>query len=193
MVSRKEFEIILIGASTGGPRALNKILLSLDKKINLPIVIVQHMPIGFTKSFAERLNKIFYNYTVIEAQDGMPIEKNTIYIAKSGIHLEISEKKRIKFDNSNPIWGVKPAVDKLFISASKVYRQKILACILTGMGKDGAEGVKGVKECGGTTIAESRETCLIYGMPKAAIETGKIDFILKIDEIGEKIKKLIES
>lgn len=189
---KRKIDILLIGASTGGPRALTKILTSIDKEINLPILIVQHMPIGFTKSFAERLNRTLNNYNVVEAENGMSIEKNNIYIAKGGIHLEISENKKIKFDDSSSIWGVKPAVDKLFISASEVYREKILACILTGMGRDGAEGIKSVEKQGGITIAESEETCLIYGMPKAAIETGKVDFILKLDEIGERIKKLID-
>lgn len=192
-IEKRKIDIVLIGASTGGPRALTKILTSIDKKINLPILIVQHMPIGFTKSFAERLNRTLNNYTVVEAENRMSIESNNIYVAKGGIHLEVSENKKIKFDNSSSIWGVKPAVDKLFISASEVYKEKTLACILTGMGRDGAEGIKTVKKHGGITIAESQETCLIYGMPKAAIETGKIDFILKLDEIGDKIKKLIEN
>lgn len=189
---KKNVDVILIGASTGGPRALTKILTSLDGKVNIPILIVQHMPIGFTKSFAERLNKTCTNFTVVEAEEGMNIEKNNIYIAKGGIHMEVSKNKKIIFNDSNSIWGVKPAVDKLFISASKVYKANTIACILTGMGKDGAEGIRMVKRFGGTTIAESEETCLIYGMPKAAIETGEIDFILKLDEIGDKIKKAIE-
>ena len=189
---KKNIDVVLIGASTGGPRALTKVLTSIKRKINRPILIVQHMPTGFTKSFAERLNKSCLNFIVVEAEDGMNIENDKVYIAKGGIHMCISEDKKIIFDDSNSIWGVKPAVDKLFLSASKVYKGNILACILTGMGKDGADGIVKIKELGGTIIAESEKTALIYGMPKAAIETGKVDYILEIEQIGVKIGELLE-
>lgn len=189
---KKNIDVVLIGASTGGPRALTKVLTSINGQVNKPILIVQHMPTGFTKSFAERLNKSCLNFNVVEAEEGMTIENNKVYIAKSGIHMCISKDKKIIFDDSKSIWGVKPAVDKLFLSAAKVYKGNILACILTGMGKDGAEGVVKIKELGGTVIAESEKTALIYGMPKTAIETGKVDYILDIDEIGIKIIKLIK-
>ncbi|MGL4875854.1 MAG: chemotaxis protein CheB [Clostridium sp.] len=187
----KKIDVLLIGASTGGPRALNKLLSSIGK-INAPILVVQHMPVGFTKTFAERLDRTCRNFKVVEAEEGMNLEKNKVYVAKGGIHMCISGNKTIKFDDSKSIWGVKPAVDKLFISAVDVYKGNILACVLTGMGKDGAEGIKRVKEKNGVTIAESEETCLIYGMPKAAIETGSIDYILNLESIVSKIEEIMK-
>ncbi|MGL4849664.1 MAG: chemotaxis-specific protein-glutamate methyltransferase CheB [Clostridium sp.] len=187
----KKIDVLLIGASTGGPRALNKLLSSITKRLDIPVLIVQHMPVGFTKTFAERLDRSCKNFKVVEAEDGMSLEKNKVYIAKGGIHMCISENKTIRFDDSKSIWGVKPAVDKLFISGAKVYKGNVLACVLTGMGRDGAEGIKKIKECGGVTIAESEETCLIYGMPKAAIETGDIDYALRLELIPSKIEEWV--
>ena len=184
-------QAIVMGASTGGPKALQKVLTKLDGDIGVPVLVVQHMPKGFTKAFAERLNNIC-KLKVVEAEDGMSIENNTIYIAQGGLHMTVGESKKIRLNEEPTIWGVRPAVDKLFESAVKIYGNKLISVILTGMGRDGASGTETVKDSGGITISESESTCTIYGMPKAAYETGKVDMVLPIDEIGKKITSLVK-
>lgn len=187
----KKIEAVIVGASTGGPRALQQMLSKIDGDIDVPVFVVQHMPKGFTKAFADRLDKIC-NLKVVEAEDGMCIEKNTIYIAQGGYHMTVGDGKRIKLNEEPAIWGVRPAVDKLFESAVKVYGGKLVSAILTGMGRDGATGCELVKNAGGVTISEDQSTCTIYGMPKAAFETGKIDLVLPLQEIGDNINRIIK-
>ncbi|GEQ20091.1 chemotaxis response regulator protein-glutamate methylesterase [Clostridium butyricum] len=187
----KKIDAIVIGASTGGPKALQQVLTKLPANLNVPVFVVQHMPEGFTKVFAERLNKVC-NLNVTEAEDGMSINRNTIYIAKGGSHMIIDSSIRVSLNKEPSIWGVRPAVDKLFESASKVYGGNLLSVVLTGMGKDGAEGSKRIKDCGGITISEDKSTCTIYGMPKAAYETGKIDLVLPLDQICNKITEIVK-
>ena len=186
----KAIDAVVIGASTGGPKALQEVLTKLPGNLNVPVFVVQHMPEGFTKVFAERLNKSC-NMTVLEADDGMQINRNTIYIAKGGSHMTIGSINKISLNKEPAIWGVRPAVDKLFDSAVNVYGGKILSVVLTGMGRDGAEGTVRVKESGGITISEDRSTCTIYGMPKAAYETGKVDLVLPLDQICNKITEIV--
>lgn len=187
----KKIDAVVIGASTGGPKALQQVLTKLPGNLNVPVFVVQHMPEGFTKVFAERLNKVC-NLNVTEAEDGMSINRNTIYIAKGGSHMIIDSSIRVSLNKEPSIWGVRPAVDKLFESASKVYGGNLLSVVLTGMGKDGAEGSKRIKDCGGITISEDKSTCTIYGMPKAAYETGKIDLVLPLDQICNKITEIVK-
>lgn len=186
----KKIDAVVIGASTGGPKALQEVLTKLPKNLGVPVFVVQHMPEGFTKVFAERLNKLC-NMEVLEAADGMVIKKDTIYIAKGGYHMTVSNNC-IKLNTEPAIWGVRPAVDKLFDSAVDVYKSNILSVILTGMGRDGAEGTKNVKDHGGVTISEDKSTCTIYGMPKAAFETGKVDLVLPLGQIAEKVVKIVK-
>ena len=148
------------------------------------------MPSGFTKSFAERLNKKC-SLEVLEASDGIRIEKNKVYIAPGGYHMIVRQHGIIGLTNENPIWGVRPAVDKLFISASTIYGSKIISVVLTGMGKDGAEGTIVVKMNKGITIAQDEDSSVIYGMPKCAYETGCVDYVLPLNNIALKIKDLI--
>ena len=166
-------------------------LTKIDSNIGVPIFVVQHMPKGFTKAFAERLNKIC-KVKVVEAENNMKIEKNTIYIAQGGYHMTVGDGIKIKLNEEPAIWGVRPAVDKLFESAIKIYGEKLLSVVLTGMGRDGASGSALIKDYGGVTIAESESTCTIYGMPKIAVETGKIDLVLPLYEIGDKINTIVE-
>ena len=187
----KKIDAVVIGASTGGPKALQQVLTKLPANLNVPVFVVQHMPEGFTKVFAERLNKVC-NLNVTEAEDGMSINRNTIYIAKGGSHMIIDSSIRVSLNKEPSIWGVRLAVDKLFESASKVYGGNLLSVVLTGMGKDGAEGSKRIKDCGGITISEDKSTCTIYGMPKAAYETGKIDLVLPLDQICNKIAEIVK-
>lgn len=183
-------EAVVIGASTGGPKALYTVVTALPERFAVPVFIVQHMPVGFTKAFAERLNSNS-KIKVVEAADGMPVEKGTVYIAPGGFHMEVHSDMKIHLNTEPTMWGVRPAVDKLFISASKVYKSKIVGVVLTGMGKDGAQGTIEIKKNGGTTISEHKSTCTIYGMPKAAYETGMVDIVMPIDDIANEIIRIV--
>lgn len=185
-----KIDAVVIGASTGGPKALYTVITALPEELGVPVFVVQHMPVGFTKAFAERLN-LNSKIKVVEAADGMNVEKNTVYIAPGGFHMEVHSDKKIHLNTEPTIWGVRPAVDKLFVSAAKIYGSHILSAVLTGMGKDGAQGTIEIKESGGITIAEDKSTCTIYGMPKAAFETGKVDVVLPIGNIASEIVKAV--
>jgi len=181
----------VIGASTGGPKALYSVITQFPQNMGVPVFVVQHMPAGFTKAFADRLDSNS-KIKVLEAEDGMNVEKDTVYVAPGGFHMEVWRDKRIHLNKEPAIWGVRPAVDKLFISASKVYGENIISVILTGMGRDGAQGTVEIKENGGITLSEDESTCTIYGMPKAAYATGKVDLVLPIDKIANEIVKIIK-
>jgi two-component system, chemotaxis family, protein-glutamate methylesterase/glutaminase len=183
-------EAVVIGASTGGPKALYTVITSFPQKIGVPVFVVQHMPVGFTKAFAERLNQNS-DIKVVEAKDGEVIEKDTVYIAPGGFHMEIGADRKIHLNSEPTVWGVRPAVDKLFISAAKVYGGRLVSAVLTGMGKDGALGTVEIKKGGGITLSEDQSTCTIYGMPRAAYETGMVDAVLPINEIALEIIKLV--
>lgn len=187
----KRIDAVVIGASTGGPKALQQVLTKLPGNLGVPVFVVQHMPEGFTKVFAERLNKSC-NMSVMEAEDGMIINRNTIYIAKGGSHMTVGSSSKIALNKEPAIWGVRPAVDKLFDSAVNVYGGNLLSVVLTGMGRDGAEGTRRIKDCGGITISEDKSTCTIYGMPKAAYETGKVDLVLPLDQVCNKITQIVK-
>ncbi|WP_446897256.1 protein-glutamate methylesterase/protein-glutamine glutaminase [Clostridium sp. LBM24168] len=187
---KRNIEAIVIGASTGGPKALYSVITKLPKNLGIPTFVVQHMPVGFTKAFSERLDSNSYQ-KVVEASDNINIIPDTIYIAPGGFHMEIGQDRKIHLNKEPAIWGVRPAVDKLFISASKVYGKNLISVVLTGMGKDGAEGTSVIKDNGGITISEDESTCIIYGMPKAAYSTGKVDMVLKLNEIADKLVKLV--
>jgi len=186
----ERIDAAVIGASTGGPKALYAVITALPQNLGVPVFVVQHMPVGFTKAFAERLN-LNSKIKVVEAADCMSIERDTVYIAPGGFHMEVGEDKKIHLNTEPSIWGVRPAVDKLFISAAKIYGSHIISVILTGMGKDGAQGTIEIKKNGGVTLAEDKSTCTIYGMPKAAFETGMVDAVLPIDSIANEIVKAV--
>ncbi len=187
----KKIDAVVIGASTGGPKALQEVLTKFPNNLGVPVFVVQHMPEGFTKVFSERLDKLCH-MDVIEAAEGMKIKSDTIYIAKGGKHMTVGSDKLIHLNEEAPIWGVRPAVDKLFNSAINVYKGNLISAILTGMGRDGADGTKNIKDSGGITISEDRSTCTIYGMPKAAFETGKVDFVVPLYEIANNIINIIK-
>jgi two-component system chemotaxis response regulator CheB len=177
-------KIIAIGASTGGCEAIKIIIESLP--INSPpVVITQHMPAGFTASFAQRLNNVC-KVAVKEAQDGEVLVQGTVYIAPGNKHLLIvakNEEYRVKLDEGEPVSGHKPSVDVMFSSLAQAAGKQVAATILTGMGKDGAKGLLALRQSGAYTVAQSESSCVIYGMPKeavkisAAIEQTDLDLI----------------
>lgn len=186
----KNIEGVVIAASTGGPKALVYLMSRLPENIKVPILIVQHMPKGFTTSFAERLDKES-KVKVVEAKDGMKINKGVVYLAPGDYHMTI-ESNKISLNNQNKIYGVRPAADYLFKSSIKQYRDKLLGIILTGMGRDGSEGMVSIKKNGGYNIAQSEESCVVYGMPRNAVEKGAVDEIMDLEDISINLNKLIK-
>ncbi len=179
---------IVIGASTGGPKALTLVLKEFPYKFPAPILVVQHMPEGFTSQFAEHLNRDC-KIDVKEAEDGVLIRRGTAYIAKAGYHMMIEsideDKNLIRLVKGKKINSVMPSCEPLFDSAAKIYKNNLIGILLTGMGRDGSKGIKTIKKMGGLTIAESKDTAMIFGMPKAAIETGAVDFVKPLNEIPD--------
>lgn len=180
-------KIIIIGSSTGGPKALMEIFKEIDE-INACIVVVQHIQESFSGMLAERLDKIS-GIEVYEAEDDSILRDNMAYVAKGDYHL-IFNGNRIKLIKSPRVNGVRPSVDVTMISAAENFGNKTIGVILTGMGRDGANGVKKIKEKGGYVIAQDEKTSIIFSMPKAAIETGCVDKILPLHEIPKELKKL---
>lgn len=187
----QKIEAVALGASTGGPRILFDVITAFPKDMNIPIFVVQHMPAGFTKAFAERINNNS-QLLVVEASDGENIERGKVYIAPGGYHMLI-DRGKIVLDTSPTLHGVRPAVDKLFASAAEVYQEKLLCCVFTGMGKDGAKGARAVKMAGGVVLVQDEKTSVIYGMPRAVAETGCVDLILPGYQIGETIVNLVKN
>lgn len=188
-----EYEIILIGASTGGPPAIQYILEFLDESLQIPAVIVQHMPPGFTAAFANRLNQNLH-FNVKEASNGESIKKDTIYIAPAGFHLIFKKQQNnvylILTDKPNDCLH-KPSIDILFESAAEVFGKNSIGIILTGMGKDGAKGALMLYNKGAYTIAQDESSCTIFGMPKAALLAGAIREMLSLYQIPQRIIQLL--
>lgn len=185
----KAVKAVVIGASTGGPKALTYLISRLPNRINVPIFIVQHMPKGFTTSFAKRLD-YESSVRVVEVQDGTIIQTNRVYLAPGDFHMTI-ENNRIRLNNEEKLHGVRPAVDYLFNSAAKVYGENLVGIIMTGMGRDGSEGMASIKDMGGYNIAQNEETCVVYGMPASALSKGCVHEILSLEDISINLNQLI--
>lgn len=188
----KVAKIIAIGTSTGGPRALQCVLSNLPSSIDAPILIVQHMPAGFTKSLANRLNTIC-NIHVKEAEDGEPLKKGTAYIAPGGFHLTVKKvglELRVALEQTSLRNGHRPSVDSLFESISQLSGYSIIAVIMTGMGSDGSKGLITLKNrTSVVSIAESEVSSIVFGMPKAAIATNLVDVVEEVENIAHEIVK----
>jgi two-component system chemotaxis response regulator CheB len=184
-------ELVAIGCSTGGPPALQAVFEGLPL-LPIPIVIAQHMPPTFTRLFAERVNRLT-EYTVKEADDGELLVPGRAYIGPGGMQTEVRRvgeglQARVFPGGTADLYA--PSVDRLFTTASEACGERLVAVIMTGMGDDGAEAIRKVKERGGRTIAESEETAIIFGMPKEAIATGCVEQVLALGEIPGAIEKL---
>ena len=186
--------IVAIGTSTGGPRALQEVLTRLPGNLPCPTVIVQHMPPGFTKSLAERLNTLS-ELTVKEAADNDKLVAGTVYIAPGDFHLTLRRETSgtyVKLNKDPAIGGLRPAVDPMMVSVSETYGTKTVGVILTGMGHDGAKGMRAIKRLQGLTIAEDQSTAVVFGMPKAAIEAGVVDTILPLPQVADGIVQCLK-
>jgi two-component system chemotaxis response regulator CheB len=190
---KKSRKIVVIGASTGGPRALQHVIPLLPSSLDAAILVVQHMPPGFTKSLAERLN-MQSMIRVREAKEGDIVEPGIILIAPGDFHMVVKQQKQngktvevITLNKGQKVQGVRPSVDVLLNSVASLYGSDALGVILTGMGSDGCVGIMNLKKAGGKAIAEDESTCVVYGMPRAIIEHDLADFILPINRIAEGI------
>jgi len=184
-------QIVALGTSTGGPRALQQVISNIPEAFPAPIVIVQHMPPNFTKSLAQRLDAIS-KIRVVEAENGMPLEASTAYIAPGGYHMTIYKDSQKNFclrtSKEDPRSGHRPSVDIMFESLLSFTELKKYVVLMTGMGSDGAKGMQALKKAGAiSTIAESEETCIVYGMPRAAVELLCVDHLLPQQKIAEQL------
>lgn len=185
---RTNFEdgIVVIASSTGGPKALGCLFQMFPPHFPLPIVAVQHITHGFIGSLVETL-QARSELEIRLATDGERLRPGAVFFAPDDYHLIIRRRGVIGFDASPPTNGHRPSADVLFSSVAKVYGSKAIAVILTGMGKDGAEGIKEIREAGGFTIAQDERSSVVFGMPKASIQIDAIDEVLPLQKIVPRI------
>lgn len=186
-------KVVVIGTSTGGPRALHAIISRLPPTLNAAVLVVQHMPPGFTKSLADRLNCMSM-LRVREAKEGDPVVPGAILIAPGDYHMTVKREKKsgrtievIALNKGEKVQSVRPSVDVLLNSVIDIYGRNTLGVILTGMGSDGSDGIRKLKKAGGKVIAEDESTCVVYGMPRTIVEQKLADYVLPIDKIAEGI------
>lgn len=187
--SGKKYQLMAIGTSTGGPVALQKVLTKLPANFPYPIVLVQHMPATFTAAFAARLNNLC-KIGVKEAEDGDTLKPGMAYLAPGGMQMMVEGRPgaaRLRILDGGDRMNYKPCVDVTFGSAAKVYHDKVLSMVLTGMGADGREGARMLKNNGSTVWAQDEESCVVYGMPQAVAKAGISSEDLPLDRIAERI------
>ena len=189
-IRKEKLGIVAIASSTGGPRALTAVIPKLPGDLSVPVVIVQHMPPGFTRSLAERLNKLS-KLTVKEGENGELVRAGYVYVAPGGLHMRIKNGEIELFDGPQ-VKGVKPSADVLFDSVGREYKKQTLGVVLTGIGDDGTDGAKVIKSFGGKIFAESEETALIFGMPKAVIKAGLADRVVPLHKMADEILKEVQ-
>ncbi len=192
--SSRTSKIITIGASTGGVEAITALLKHMPDEIP-PIVVVQHMPDKFILPFTKRLNN-YFGFTVKIAEDNETLEKNKVYVSGGKSHLAIAENSKgyyLKYINGERVNNHRPSADILFESAAEIAGPKAIGIILTGMGKDGAKGIRKMKDAGAFTIAQSKESCIVYGMPGEAVKLGGIAVEIDIENMADTIAKKINN
>ena len=180
---RKAYRLVAIGTSTGGPVALQKILTQLPADFPTPIVMIQHMPATFTNAFAERLNKLC-KIEVKEAQEGDMLRAGLALLAPGGKQMMIDARGFVRILPGDERLNYKPSVDVTFGSAAQVFNDKVLAVVLTGMGSDGREGARMLKQAGSQVWAQDEVSCVIYGMPMAVVKAGLADSVYSLDHIS---------
>lgn len=182
--------IVVIGASTGGPQAVRRVLAALPPGMRVPVVVVQHMPAGFTRSLADRLNDLG-PLRVREAEAGMSLTPGEVLLAPGGYHL-VFDRQGVASLTEGPVeMGVRPAINVTMASIAQIPLANPVAAILTGMGSDGTRGAGLIKQAGGYVISEAESTCVVYGMPRAVFEAGYSDEVLPLDAIAEGITRQV--
>ena len=190
---KRKIEMVVLASSTGGPKALSQFLPLIPNNFPVPLIIVQHNSSGFDRSFAQWLGT-FTSLNVKIAEENERPKAGTVYIAQTDKHLMVCGQDErqffFRYNDDEPENNQKPAADVLFRSAAECLKQSVVSVVLTGMGSDGALGTQKIREMGGITLAQDECSSLIYGMPKAAAETGCVDFVLPLDSIPGELVKL---
>lgn len=174
---------VLIGSSTGGPQALRQVLTSLPADFGVPVVVVQHMPGGFTRSLARRLDELS-PLSVQEATPGSRLEMGKVLIAPGGFHVTLDGHGVVALNEDEPECGVRPSVNVTAESLARAFGADVIAVVLTGMGSDGTRGAGLIKQAGGSVIVEAEESCVVYGMPRSVVEAGYADRVVSLEGIA---------
>jgi two-component system, chemotaxis family, protein-glutamate methylesterase/glutaminase len=191
LIKKQADKVIVIGSSTGGPRALYEVIPHIPADIPAAIIIVQHMPTGFTKSLADRLDQMSL-ISVKEAGSGDVLYTGSAYIAKGGYHLTVENGGILALNQNPPVCSVRPSVDVTMESAVKEYGRSTFAIVLTGMGTDGTKGSGLIKKAGGVVIAEDESTCVVWGMPRSVTENGYADRVVPLPQIIDEITRVLK-
>ena len=183
-------KIVVIGSSTGGPRALYQVIPALPAQIPAAVLIIQHMPPNFTRTLAERLNQLS-QIEVKEAAEGDMLRQGQALLAPGGYHTQVSKNGMIELNQKPPIMGIRPSVDVAMESVAPVFRASTVGVVLTGMGSDGTKGTSFIKAAGGRVVAEDESTCAVYGMPRSVIEAGNADSVVPLPQIAAEIINML--
>ena len=191
---KNRYDLLVIGVSTGGPQGLKSVIPRLPANFPVPVAIVLHMPVGYTETYAMRLDDASA-LTVVEAHDGDVVRPGVVLIAPAGRHLSFARHAsgvvRTRLDVSPLDTVHRPSVDVLFQSAAEVYGDRVLALVMTGMGDDGRQGAAWIKARGGAVLTEAEETCVVYGMPRSVVEAGLSDGSVPLDRLADAIVERI--
>ncbi len=184
--------IVVIGASTGGPRALTKVIPALRHDLPAAVLVVQHMPAGFTRSLAGRLD-LLAGLKVQEATQGASLNCGKVLLAPGGHHMAVGKDGHVLLNRERPIHGVRPAVDITMASAVNYFGRMVIGVVLTGMGRDGTYGARLIRQAGGFVIAEDEATSIVWGMPRSVIEAGIANDVKPLDEIATAIERAVQN
>ena len=178
--------LVVLGSSTGGPPALGEVFSRLPAELGAPVLVVQHMPAGFTESMAKRLDRLS-DLPVQEATHGETLRPNHAYVAPGSRQLALGKGATVAVSDAPPVHGVRPAVDFMLASIPAALARRSVVAILTGMGRDGAHGAAQIRAAGGRVVTQDEETCVIYGMPRGVIEEGGADVVVPIEGVANAI------
>ena len=187
---RSSDKVVIIGSSTGGPRALNAVIPQLPANLAAAVLIVQHMPVGFTRSLAERLDSIS-QISVKEAEPGDRPEVGRALLAPGGFHMVLDREGQISLNQNPTVHGVRPAIDVTMISVAQRYGASTIGVVLTGMGSDGTNGSTLIHSLGGVVIAEDESTAVVWGMPRSVFESGATDEVVPLPEVARAIQRAV--
>ncbi len=185
------FPLVAIASSLGGPKALSSMLAALPKSFPAPVLVCQHISTGFTEGLARWLSSSTA-MAVVEAVDGAVMSAGTVYVAPSGAHLKVGPGATLMLDDGPALMGFRPSCDALLSSAAELFQKRAIGVILTGMGRDGALGLREIRQRGGRTIAQDEASCVVFGMPREAIALGAAEEVLPLAEIAVALLRLVK-